>query len=132
MSEPGGRDINERYRPYVRFLGIVALVDLLLFVVVGVGARSRGWSTLYQYCDGAVLGGMIVASVGTIGLLQDRNPTRRPTHPYADQRTGAHGLEQSRQRRKDDAVGIRFSLHLLVAGLLAAIPAALIQATLMR
>jgi hypothetical protein len=46
--------------------------------------------------------------------------------------TGADALEHTRQQHDDDAAGFRFFVHLLAAGLLAAIPAALVQATLIR
>ena len=116
----------------MRFLGIVASVDLLLLAAVGVGGWSLGWSTLFQYCDGAVLGGMLVAAVGTLGMLQERNPARRSTHGYEEEGTGVDTLERARQRKEDDAPDSQFFVHLLAAGLLAAIPAALIQATLAR
>jgi len=124
--------VNDRYRPCVRFLGIVVFVDLLLLAAVGVTGWSLGWSTLFQYCDGAVLGGMLVAAVGTIGLLQERNPVRRSTHDYGEEGAGAETLERARHGKKDDAAGSWFFVHLLTAGLLAAMPAALIQATLAR
>jgi len=116
----------------MRFLGIVAFVDLLLLAAVGIGGWSLGWSTVFQYCDGAVLGGMLVAALGTLGLSQERNPARRATHGYGEERTGADTLERARERKENDAAGFRFSVHLLAAGLLAAVPAALIQATLAR
>jgi len=122
--------VNDRYRPYVCLLGIVAFVDLLLLAAVGVAGWSLGWSTLFQYCDGAVLGGMLVAAAGTLGLLQERNPVRRSTHGRGEEGTGADTLERARQGKEDDSASSRFLVLLLAAGLLAAIPAALIQATL--
>ena len=73
---------------------------------------------------------MLVAAVGALALLQDRNRAGRPTHGQVEKGMGLVGIEPVRQQRKDNGTAFRFYVQLLIAGLLAAIPAALMQAIL--
>ena len=41
--------MGERYRPYLDSLAIIAVVDLLMLLAVGLVGWFLGWDTLYQY-----------------------------------------------------------------------------------
>jgi hypothetical protein len=74
--------VDERYSPYPRFLGRVALIDLVTFIVAGVVSWSIGWHTLDHY-HGAVVEGTILIALrplrfGRNGIPSEDSPLCTP------------------------------------------------------
>ena len=67
----------------LRFLRNVALINLGIFVVVGLVCWFGGWRTVTHYGNGLLLAGVAVMAVGVFSLIGGWGTTRDFTYQYA-------------------------------------------------
>lgn len=85
----------------LRFLRNAVLIDLGIFVAVGLVCWFGGWRTAGHYGNGLVWAGVAAISFGILGLWGNWSITQSPEYQYA-RSAGAAGIpERTKQHMKD-------------------------------
>ncbi len=89
--------------PVLRFLRNVALIDLGIFVVVGLVCWFGGWRTATHYGNGLLLAGVAVMAAGVFSLVGGWGITRDFTYQHA--RSAGEGDIRKRATRDLKDIG---------------------------
>jgi hypothetical protein len=112
----------------LRFLGAVALIDLGIFALVGLGCWLGGWRTASQYGTGLVWAGIGAMVLGVLSIVGNWGLTRSPTYQYGLSVGVQNIYERTQQAIKDAAQGYGFFILMAVAGVVSVATGSLIQA----
>jgi hypothetical protein len=106
--------IREIFSSIPRFLRTVVLMDLSIFVIVGLVGWFGGWRTAYQYGEGLVIAGALAIGLGFLSIVGNWCTIQSVGYQYG-QSVGAQSLgERTGQTVKDIAQNYRFLIQMIV------------------
>ena len=113
-----------------RFLRSVALVDAVIFLIVGLVCWTGGWRTIYQYGGGLFWAGMLAMIVGASSVRGTWGTSRRFETQYG-LTVSEQGIHQRlRQQMADVTESNRFCVLMFAAALVSMVIGAVIQTVL--
>lgn len=116
-------------RPIPRFLRMVALLDLVLFLAVGLVGWAAGWRTS-QYGKGLVVAGAIALFLGLASVGGSHRPVGVPLiedHLWAMPSKGDDMTARVKRRVHDINMSYGFMTTMLVVGVVAIAVGALVD-----
>jgi hypothetical protein len=105
---------------FLRLLGGAALIDVGIFGLAGLFCWLIGWRTWFQYGRAVVIGGLLCAGIGAI-TLRGGLAGRNPDVLYIDSMGQSSPYARTKRLIQDAVASRRFTVLLVLAGLVAAV-----------
>ena len=112
---------------FLRFMRTVVLIDLGIFVGVGLICWFGGWRTAYHYGNGLMLVGVAAMAAGVFSLAGGWGLTRDFSYQHAASAGVADTPERTRRELKDTGQRYGFLALMGVAGIVSIAFGILIQ-----
>jgi hypothetical protein len=110
-----------------RFLRNVVLIDVAIFLIVGLVCWTGGWYTIYQYGGGLFWAGMLAIIIGASSVRGVWGTSRRFETQYGLTVSEQSIHQRMRQQMADVAESNRFCVLMFAAALVSMVIGAVIQ-----